>query len=135
MRAADKTFVSTLLSRLGLRNSIASDKVPQAKLCTKCENMDFFAKNFQITDMFKELRREASVCDFCKMRWTLGKDSFSHEVQSILFDLVDSDLQLNHQPVISFLACHEDSGVFVRPCGQNMTYMPRSSLDTNAKSF
>ncbi|KAK2597572.1 hypothetical protein N8I77_012351 [Diaporthe amygdali] len=109
VRAVDKTFVSTLLNRPELRDSIRLDRVPKANLCIKCENLDFFAEKFQITDTFQELRREASLCDFCKLRWNLGKDSFSHEVQSIVFDLVGSDLQLNHQPVISFLACHEDS--------------------------
>ncbi|KAG6359198.1 hypothetical protein INS49_012718 [Diaporthe citri] len=108
-KAADKTFVLTLLGHPELRDSIVSDAVPKAKLCMKCENMDFFAEKLQITDTFQELRRDAALCDFCKMRWHLGKDLFSHEVQSILFDLVDSDLQLNHRPVISFLACHEDS--------------------------
>lgn len=93
----------------------------------ECTNRDFFEEKFQIMDTFRELRREANLCDFCKMRWHLGKDSFSDQVRSIAFDLVDSDLQLHHRPVISFLACYEDSGAFVRPCGQNMTYMPTSS--------
>lgn len=124
----------TLLGRPELRDCIASDKVPKAKLCTKCENMDFFADKFQIMDTFQELKTDASLCDFCQMRWHLGQDSFSHETQSILFDLVESDLQLNHRPVISFLACHEDSGKFVFPHDQNMTYMSKSSVVTNTKS-
>lgn len=123
MRAADKTFVLTLLGRPELRDCIASDVIPKAKLCTKCENMDFFAEKVQITDRFQELERDASLCDFCRMRWKLGKDSFSQEVRSIVFDLVDSDLQLNHRPVISFLACHEDPGASVWPCHEDMTHI------------
>lgn len=96
-----------------VRDFIASDKVPVAKLCMKCQNLDFFAPQFQIEDTFQELQKLASVCDFCKMRWHLGKDSFSDNVTSILFELVESDLQLNHRPVISFLACHKDSGTFL----------------------
>ncbi|KAI3390842.1 hypothetical protein diail_8545 [Diaporthe ilicicola] len=109
VKAADKKFVLALLSRPELRESIASDMVPKAKLCKECENMDFFAENFQIIDTAQELSRKANLCDFCKMRWNLGKDSFCHEAQSIWFARVDSELQLNHRPVISFLACHEDS--------------------------
>lgn len=102
----------------------------------KCEDMDFFAEKLQITDTFQELRKDASVCDFCKMRWRLGEESFSNEVQSILFDLVDSELQLNQRPVISFLACHEDPGAFLRRWGQNLVYMPSLSMtSTNTKSF
>lgn len=83
----------------------------------KCEDMDFFAEEVQITDTFQELGRDSSLCDFCKMRWNFGKDLFSREVRSILFDLVDSDLQLHHRPVISFLACYEDSGASLRRLG------------------
>lgn len=132
MRATDKTLVLTLLGRPELRDCIASDTVPRAKLCTKCENIDFFAEKVQITDTFQELNRDASLCDFCKMRWILGKDSFSQEVRNIVFDLVGSDLQLNHRPVISLLACHEDSGASFWPCHKDM---PRPSVVTNLRLF
>lgn len=116
----------TLLGRPELRDSLASGIVPKAKLCMKCEDMDF-AEKLQITDTSPELRRDASLCDFCKMRWNLGNDSFPHESHGILFDLVDSDLQLNQRPVISFLACNEDPGAFPRRCGQMMTYISSPS--------
>lgn len=85
----------------------------------KCVEMDFFAGTIQIIDTLEELRSEASFCDFCRMRWDLGKDSFSHEVRSVLFEVTDSALQLFHRPVISLLTCHEGPGEFVRVFSQN----------------
>lgn len=134
MRASDRTFVLTLLSRLDLEDSIMSDPVPEANLCMKCQSMDFHAQEFYITDTLEELRRDANICDFCQMRWDVGKDHFSHGVGSILFERVDSELQLNRQPVISFLACRESLGAFSGPCDENSTHRPRSSLATNTKS-
>lgn len=101
-----------LLSRPELQGYITSTIVPDAKLCIKCGNMDF-AEMSQIVDILEELRSEASSCDFCKMRWDLGKHSFSDKGQSILFEVADSNLQLFRRPVISFLACHEGLGASV----------------------
>lgn len=114
--APDKSFAKSLLGGSELGTFLAPYALPVAKLCTKCENMDFSAPAFQITDSLHELRRQSSLCDFCQMRWRVGKDSFSVEVPSILFQLVGSDLQLNnqHPPVISLLACDQDRGTFVR---------------------
>lgn len=125
MRAADTRFVLKLLARPELRDYVAPGIASKAKLCMKCENVDFFAKNFQIADTFEDLRRDASLCDFCKMRWHLGRNSFSHEVRSILFDLVDSDLRLDRQPVIRFVACHQNTGVCHCPRNGNIIHMPR----------
>lgn len=125
MRASDRTFVLTLLNRLELEDSITSDLIPEASLCMKCQSMDFYAQKFHITDTLEELRKDANLCDFCKMRWDLGKDHFSNGVSSILFERVDSDLQLNRRPVISFLACRESPGAFPSPCDENLTYRPR----------
>lgn len=111
----------TLLSRPELEDSIISDLVPEANLCMKCQSMDFYAQRFHITDTLEELSRDANLCDFCKMRWDLGKDHFSHGVWSILFERVDSDLQLDGRPVISFLACRESLGAFSGTYDENMT--------------
>lgn len=119
MITPDKLFAGSLLGGSELQGSMAPDNMrlmPVAKLCKKCEHMEFLAQPFHIKDTLEELRGQAIICDFCKMRWHVGKDSFSAEVPNILFGLVGSDLLLNHQypPVISLLACDSDSGKFVR---------------------
>lgn len=93
-------------------------RVPMATLCVKCDEMDFFAQKLSIQDSFEELSRQASLCDFCNMRWQAIQSSFCGQGLRILFELVGSDLQLNHQypPVISLLACEQDSGSFLCPC-------------------
>lgn len=110
MITSHNRFFEKLFRYPELQNFIAPDTVPVARLCMKCQNLDFFAPKFQIEDTLEVLKKEASFCDFCRMRWHLEKDCFSNNVPSILFELIDSNLQLNHRPVISFLACHADTG-------------------------
>lgn len=102
----------------------AAGVVPVATLCTRCEDMDFFAKTFRIEDSLWELKKQADLCGFCGMRWRIGKDALSPDSPSIFFTLVGSDLHLNGQypPVISLLACNQNSGVFTFLLSLIVTY-------------
>lgn len=82
-------------------------------MCTDCEDLYLSQMGVEIRDSYAKLRRQAALCDFCKMRWSLGKDSFDETTRQIVFQLRDSDLHLNGKPVINFLASPKDSGMTV----------------------
>lgn len=82
---------------------ILSHPLKAAKLCGKCQKMDFWTDSFRFTDTLPELERQSTACDFCKMRWNLCKDLNARETSTIRFDRLDSMLRMNeaYPPVLS----------------------------------
>ncbi|KAK3487577.1 uncharacterized protein B0T23DRAFT_322736 [Neurospora hispaniola] len=41
----------------------------EARLCVKCQELDFFAPKFTIQDTWQDLATNQARCDFCELRW------------------------------------------------------------------
>jgi hypothetical protein len=93
----DNVFPEDLLRDSERWRALTSGTSSTAKLCAKCRDIDFHTQCVHITDESHMLRKEANLCDFCKMRWDVAKLSFSTHHRSMRFHQLGSNLQLNRR--------------------------------------
>lgn len=93
----DNVFPGDLLRDSERWRALTFGTSSTAKLCAKCRDIDFHTQCVHITDESHMLRKEANLCDFCKMRWDVAKLSFSTQHRSMRFHQLGSNLQLNRR--------------------------------------
>ena len=79
--------------------------------------MDLRTQSLHITDVLRDMTKQARLCDFCKLRLDIGKTSFSvgDPSSTVSFDRFKSTLRLNgdHTPVLSLLSLRRGSGALI----------------------
>lgn len=122
----DNVFPEDLLRNSERLRALTSNTTSTAKLCAKCRDIDFYTQCVHITDGYHMLQKQANLCDFCKIRWDVGKQFFSTHHRSIRFHQFGSNLQLNgHYPPV--LTVHRGQGSLVDNCLNN-TYSEGSTF-------
>ena len=111
----DNTFAHTLFKELDKSETYPQPAKP-ARLCGKCDNMDFSSQPFRFKDTLAELERQSSVCDFCRMRLDVCKNLKLGD-STIYFDRLDSTLRVNesYPPVFSLCRTPSMSGALTHP--------------------
>ncbi|KAK3502515.1 hypothetical protein B0T13DRAFT_430379 [Neurospora crassa] len=89
----------------------------EARLCLKCQELDFFAPKFTIQDTWQDLATNQARCDFCKLRWRACLDRKLDSKSPIRFGRVESMLHLNEhsEPALSICRAPGKSTTEDRP--------------------
>ncbi|KAH6890697.1 hypothetical protein B0T10DRAFT_403476 [Thelonectria olida] len=74
-----------------------------AKLCGRCQKMDFWAQPFRFKDNLQDLKRDATSCEFCEIRKALCENMNPALFRTVHFDRLDSMIRLNesHPPAFT----------------------------------
>ncbi|KAK1780446.1 heterokaryon incompatibility protein-domain-containing protein [Copromyces sp. CBS 386.78] len=106
----------------------------QARLCVKCQELDFFALKLTIQDTWQDLATNQKTCDFCELRWRACLDKQLEATSPIRFDRVESMLHLNEhsEPALSICRGPEEPTTESRPSTNRIKIgLPNLTITSN----
>jgi serine/threonine protein kinase len=99
----DNGFADRVLGKLGAKN-FQPGRVEPAKLCARCQNIDFWSGNFTLVECRSRLQESMANCHFCALLLEICLKFDTRD--QVRFDRKDSTLRLSDihtQPVLSII--------------------------------